>query len=84
MAIELTDRVCVVTGAGEGVGRGLVQGFLKRGARVVAGVRNLEKSAAGVAPAHPIPTFQSEYDVGGVVEIPVPMQQTTLGLHLAK
>ena len=51
MAIELTDKVCVVTGAGEGVGRGLVQGFLSRGARVVAGVRSLEKSAATVAPA---------------------------------
>jgi 3-oxoacyl-[acyl-carrier protein] reductase len=51
MAIELTNRVCVVTGAGEGVGRGLVHGFLKRGAQVVAGVRSLEKSAAVVAPA---------------------------------
>lgn len=51
MAIELTDRVCVVTGAGEGVGRGLVRGFLQRGARVVAGVRSLEKSATVVAPA---------------------------------
>lgn len=54
MAIELTDLVCVVTGAGEGVGHGLVQGFVKRGARVVAGVRSLEKSAACVAPAHPV------------------------------
>ena len=51
MAIELTDLVCVVTGAGEGVGRGLVHGFVKRGARVVAGVRSLEKSAAAVVPA---------------------------------
>ncbi|MDB6170259.1 MAG: ped2 [Verrucomicrobia bacterium] len=51
MAIELTDKVCVVTGAGEGVGRGLVAGFLRRGAHAVAGVRSLEKSAAAVAPA---------------------------------
>ena len=51
MAIELTDKVCVVTGAGEGVGRGLVLGFLKRGAHAVAGVRSLGKSAAAVAPA---------------------------------
>jgi len=51
MAIELTDRVCVITGAGEGVGRGLVHGFLQRGAKVAAGVRSLEKSAAAVAPA---------------------------------
>jgi NAD(P)-dependent dehydrogenase (short-subunit alcohol dehydrogenase family) len=54
MAIELTDLVCVVTGAGEGVGRGLVRGFLQRGARVVAAVRNLEKSAAMVSPAHAV------------------------------
>ena len=51
MAIELTDKVCVVTGAGEGVGRGLVLGFAKRGAQSIAGVRSLEKSAAAVAPA---------------------------------
>ena len=51
MAIELTDKVCVVTGAGEGVGRGLVLGFLHRGAKSVAAVRSLEKSAAAVAPA---------------------------------
>jgi 3-oxoacyl-[acyl-carrier protein] reductase len=51
MAIELTDKVCVITGAGEGVGRGLVHGFLQRGAKVVAGVRSLEKSATVVAPA---------------------------------
>jgi NAD(P)-dependent dehydrogenase (short-subunit alcohol dehydrogenase family) len=51
MAIELTDKVCVITGAGEGVGRGLVLGFGQRGAKVVAGVRNLAKSAAAVAPA---------------------------------
>jgi NAD(P)-dependent dehydrogenase (short-subunit alcohol dehydrogenase family) len=54
MAIELTDLVCVVTGAGEGVGRGVVRGFVQRGARVVAGLRRLEKSAANVAPAHAV------------------------------
>jgi len=51
MAIELTDKVCVITGAGEGVGRGVALGFIKRGAKVVAGVRNFAKSAAVVAPA---------------------------------
>ena len=51
MAIELNGKVCVVTGAGEGVGRGLALGFAKRGAHSVAGVRSLEKSATGVAPA---------------------------------
>ena len=51
MAIELKDLVCVVTGAGEGVGHGIVRGFLKRGACVVAGVLSLENSTAAVAPA---------------------------------
>jgi 3-oxoacyl-[acyl-carrier protein] reductase len=51
MAIELRDKVCVITGAGEGVGRGLVHGFLARGAQAIAAVRSLEKSAAAVAPA---------------------------------
>jgi len=51
MAIELTDKVCVITGAGEGVGRGLVHGFLRRGAHAIGGVRSLEKSAVAVAPA---------------------------------
>lgn len=54
MAVELTNLVCVVTGAGEGVGSGLVHGFLRRGACVVAGLLNLEHSAADVAPAHPL------------------------------
>ena len=51
MAIELTDKVCVITGADEGIGRGLVSGFMKRGARSVAGLLHLEESGAGVAPA---------------------------------
>ena len=34
MAIELGDKVCLITGCGEGVGLGLVHGFLKRGAKV--------------------------------------------------
>lgn len=38
MSIALNDKVCVITGADEGVGRGLVEGFLKRGARVAAGI----------------------------------------------
>lgn len=51
MAIELTGKVCVITGAGEGVGRGLAHGFHARGAKVAAAVRNLEKSRDAVAPA---------------------------------
>ncbi|HND60762.1 MAG TPA: SDR family NAD(P)-dependent oxidoreductase [Opitutaceae bacterium] len=51
MAIDLTGKVCVITGAGEGVGRGLVLGFQRRGAQAIGGVRSLEKSAAALAPA---------------------------------
>ena len=51
MAIELKDKVCIVTGADEGVGFGLVHGFLKRGAKVVGGVLELEKSGKALAPA---------------------------------
>ena len=51
MAIALTDKVCVVTGADEGIGRGLVTGFMKRGARPVAGLLHLERSGPEVAPA---------------------------------
>jgi 3-oxoacyl-[acyl-carrier protein] reductase len=38
MAVDLTGKVCLVTGADEGVGRGLVQGFASRGATVFAGL----------------------------------------------
>ena len=36
VAIELRDRVCVITGAGQGIGAGIVRGFAARGAKVVA------------------------------------------------
>lgn len=36
MSIDLSGRVCVVTGAGQGIGRGIVEGFIQRGATVVA------------------------------------------------
>ena len=54
MAIDLSDKVCLITGADEGLGFGLVQGFLKRGAEVAAGLLNFEKSASRVAPALPV------------------------------
>lgn len=37
MDLQLTDKVCLITGADEGVGKGLVEGFLHRGASVAAG-----------------------------------------------
>jgi NAD(P)-dependent dehydrogenase (short-subunit alcohol dehydrogenase family) len=40
MAIDLNGKVCVITGADEGLGYGLALGFLARGARVAAGVLN--------------------------------------------
>lgn len=44
MAIDLSGKVCLVTGADEGLGRGLVEGFAARGACVAAGLRD-EKNA---------------------------------------
>ena len=38
MAIDLTNKVCLITGADEGVGFGLAQGFVQRGAHVAAGL----------------------------------------------
>lgn len=51
MAIDLTDKVCLITGADEGLGFGTARGFLKRGAKVAAGLLNPDKFAARLAPA---------------------------------
>ncbi len=51
MAIDLTDKVCLITGADEGIGFGLVKGFAKRGARVAAGLLDADSSAERIAPA---------------------------------
>ncbi len=51
MAIDLTGKVCLITGADKGIGFGTTQGFLKRGAQVVAGLLDAEQSGPTVAPA---------------------------------
>ena len=55
MAIELNGLVCLITGADEGIGHGLVHGFMARGARVAAGLLNSVDSASGVLPALALP-----------------------------
>ena len=35
MGNQLENRVAVITGAGEGIGRGIANAFIKEGARVV-------------------------------------------------
>lgn len=55
MAIDLTNKVCLITGADEGLGFGTAMGFLKRGAKVAVGLLNAEKSAARTAPAFAVP-----------------------------
>jgi 3-oxoacyl-[acyl-carrier protein] reductase len=51
MPTSLTGKVCLVTGASEGVGRGLVQGFHQRGALAVGGVLDAATMSGAVAPA---------------------------------
>ncbi len=41
-----TRKVAVITGASQGIGAGLVQGFLDRGCRVVANSRSIERVAS--------------------------------------
>jgi len=43
-----------VTGADEGLGNGIVHGFLKRGAKVAAGLLDAARSASNVQPALPL------------------------------
>lgn len=55
MAIELTNKVCLITGADEGIGFGLAQGFARRGARVAAGVLDEGRAAGRLAPIRAVP-----------------------------
>ena len=48
MAGQLEDRVAVITGAGEGIGRGIASAFVKEGAKVVIAEINAELGNAAV------------------------------------
>ena len=49
MAGQLEDRVAVITGAGEGIGRGIASAFVKEGAKVVIAEINAELGTAAVS-----------------------------------
>src|SRR2546426_11574669 len=44
--MSTTQKVAVITGASQGIGAGLVQGFLDRGYRVVANSRSIKPDAS--------------------------------------
>ena len=62
MPLDLSSKVCLVTGADEGLGFGLVQGFLTRGAHVAAGLLHPERSQPRVAPAFGVPMDVTQPD----------------------
>ena len=49
MAGQLEDRVAVITGAGEGIGRGIARAFVKEGAKVVIAEINAELGNGAVS-----------------------------------
>lgn len=49
MADQLENRVAVITGAGEGIGRGIASAFVKEGAKVVIAEINAELGNAAVS-----------------------------------
>ena len=51
--MKMKDKVCIVTGAASGIGRGIAEKFAANGARVVIADLNLEGAKAAAADISP-------------------------------
>jgi 3-oxoacyl-[acyl-carrier protein] reductase len=70
MAIDLSAKVCLITGADEGIGNGIVHGFLRRGAKVAAGLLDAKRSGGNAGGALPL-----QFDVTKQDQIDAAVQQ---------
>src|SRR3954470_21029913 len=69
--MSMERKVAVITGASQGIGAGLVRGFLDRGYRVVANSRSIRPDAAADAlavPGHLTDPKVADRVIGGAVE----------------
>src|ERR1700712_2635237 len=65
--MRLADRVVVVTGGAQGIGKGVARRLAREGATIVIGDRNADggrAAAEGIAAALAVPTYFRQVNVG--------------------